>query len=145
MRFQSNRSACGPAALHNALSALGVHRSEDELIALTGQKPAGTSAAGIIKAIKTISEGVTPPLAGEAVCWRNEDEAIRGLWWYLTERGRPLILCVDNFDHWVACTGYLGYRFAVMDSADNRLAIYYDAAGLLARWVKDGKFHAIVV
>lgn len=145
MRFQSNRSACGPAALHNALAALGVARSEDELIQLTGQRPSGTSAAGILRAIKTISEGVVPPLVGEAVMWRNKDEAVRGLWWYLTERGRPLILCVDNFDHWVACTGYLGYRFAVMDSADNRLAIYYDVAALVGRWEKDGRFYAIVV
>lgn len=144
MRFQSNRSACGPAALHNALSALGIARSEDELIQLTGQKPAGTSAAGLLKAIRAISDAANP-LVGEAVMWRNKDEAIRGLWWYLTERGRPLILCVDNFDHWVACTGYLGYRFAVMDSADNRLAIYYDVRGLTARWEKDGRFYAIVV
>jgi ABC-type bacteriocin/lantibiotic exporter with double-glycine peptidase domain len=146
MRFQSSRSACGPAALHNALSALGVNRSEDELIQLTGQKPEGTSTQGLVKAIKHISESVTPGLVGTTVSWRNRDDAFIGLWWYLTERGRPLILCVDSFDHWVACTGYLGYRFAVMDSADNALALYYDAAGLAARWVgpKD-KYYAIVV
>lgn len=146
MRFQSNRSACGPAALHNALASLGISRSEDELIQLTGQRPEGTSAAGIIKAIRHISESVEPRLVGEAISWRNADEAIRGLWWYITERGRPLILCVDAFDHWVACTGYLGYRFAVMDSADNRLAIYYDAADLLARWIgPKEKYYAVAV
>lgn len=143
MKYQSNRASCGPAALHNALAALGVSRSEDELIKLCGQNANGTSGAGIVKAIKALKlEGMT----GEPIKFRHENDAMIGLWWYLTERGRPVILCVDKFEHWVACTGYLGYRFAVMDSADNRLAIYYTGNALAARWAgPKGQFHAIVV
>lgn len=144
MKFQSNRSSCGPAALHNALSALGLTRSEDELITLSKQSPAGTSAAGIIKAIKAIS---TPeaPLKGLPVQWRNPDDAIVGLWWNVAEHGRPTILCVDDLDHWVACVGKLGQRFSVVDSADNRLLIHYAPTELTRRWVAEGRFYGIIV
>ena len=70
---------------------------------------------------------------------------MEALWYYTAERGRPLILCVDNWEHWVACTGHLGTRFAVMDSADNRLAIYYTGQELAERWLFKGGYHAIVV
>ena len=145
MRFQSNRSSCGPAALHNALAALGITRSEEELITLTKQTPDGASARQLLKALKTIN---TPALGLKAIAarWRSGDDAIVGLWWNVREHGRPTILCVDAFEHWVACTGHLGKRFAVMDSADNRLAIYYTHEELLARWEgPDGGFHAIIV
>jgi ABC-type bacteriocin/lantibiotic exporter with double-glycine peptidase domain len=145
MRFQSNKSSCGPAALHNALAALGIYRSEDELIALCKQKPDGTSARGLINAIKAIASADSP-LHGRGVRWRDPEDAVVGLWWTIAEQGRPVVLCVDSFEHWVACTGYLGRRFAVMDSADNRLAIYYTHEELLKRWVGPaGGYHGVVV
>jgi ABC-type bacteriocin/lantibiotic exporter with double-glycine peptidase domain len=144
VRFQSNRSSCGPAALHNALSALGIERTEDELIKLCSQKPSGTPTSGLLRALKAINSAESPTV-GEALYWRNAGEAVRGLWWFITQKGRPLILCVDNWDHWVACTGYLGARFCVMDSADNRLALYYTTEELLRRWDKGGRFYAVVV
>jgi ABC-type bacteriocin/lantibiotic exporter with double-glycine peptidase domain len=141
MRFQSNRSACGPAALHNALASLGIDRSEDELIKLAGQTPNGTNATGLIRAAKSIP-GADP----RPVRWKDEDEAGIALWYYISERGRPLILCVDAFDHWVACTGHLGTRFAVIDSADNALVLYYTHTELIKRWVgPKGGYHGIVL
>lgn len=145
MRYQSNRSSCGPATLHNALNALGIHRTEDELIQLTGQNPTGTSAKGLIKALTSIS---TPeaPLHGEAVKFSTATQATIGLWYYVSDMGRPVILCVDDFDHWIVCTGHLGRRFAVIDPADNRLVLYYGATELLTRWEgPNGGWHAIVV
>lgn len=145
MRFQSNKSSCGPAALHNALTALGLSRTEDELIALTGQRPPGTSARGLVKAIKAVSDE-TNKLLGECVRWTSLDSAQVGLWYYVSERGRPVILCVDDFEHWVVCAGHLGTRFAVVDSADNRMIIYYTASELAERWEgPNGGYHGIIV
>lgn len=142
MRFQSNRSSCGPAALHNALAALGIARSEDELIKLCKQKPSGTSLQGLLGAMKSI-----PGVLGEPTKWRNEKDAVVGVWYYISERGRPLILCVDNWDHWVACTGHLGTRFAVVDSADNALVTYYTGPELCNRWAHKDRsgYYGIVV
>ena len=145
MRYQSNRASCGPASLHNALAALGIKRSEDELIALSGQTPNGTSSRGIIKAIKSVS---TPEaeLFGTAVRWRNIQEGSVGLWYLVGERGRPVILCVDDFEHWVSCVGYLGGRFMIVDSAHNGLLLYYDKEQLNQRWEGPrGGYHGIIV
>lgn len=144
-RFQSNRSSCGPAALHNALEALGISRSEDELITLCKQTPDGTAPKGIISAIRAISSAENP-LRGVTVRYSHPDDAIVGLWWNIQNHGRPTILCVDNHDHWVVCAGFLGNRFVVIDSADNRLILHLTPAQLLPRWVgPGGGFYGIVV
>lgn len=145
MRYQSNRASCGPASLHNALSALGLERSEDELIRLSGQTAAGTSPKGITKAIRAIS---TPelPLFGNAVRWSNSDIATISLWYWTSERGRPVILCVDSFEHWAVAAGHLGPRFTIIDSAELGLVFHYEPARLLERWEGPaGGFHAIIV
>lgn len=145
MKFQSNRASCGPASLSNALACLGIHRTEDELITLCAQTPAGTSVRALCKAIKQIST-TEIPLFGEAVKWGKESDATIGLWHYASYRGRPVILCVDDFEHWVVAAGHLGERFVVIDSADNRLVLYYDAPGLVARWEgPKGGYHGIIV
>lgn len=144
MRFQSNRSSCGPAALSNGLEALGLTRTEEELIRLCKQTQDGTSAQGIIKAIKAIS---TPeaPLKGIPFQFKDPEDAIVGLWWNVAEHGRPTILCVDNLDHWVCCVGKLGRRFCVVDSADNRLLLHYSAEQLINRWVAENRFYGIIL
>jgi hypothetical protein len=143
VRFQSNKSSCGAASLHNALSALGISRSEDELIKLCKQTASGgTTVQGLLGAMRSI-----PGVLGEPTKWRNDSDAIVGVWYQVSERGRPVIMCVDNWDHWVVCTGHLGPRFGVVDSADNALVIYYDGAGLVKRWRHKDKrgFYGIVV
>ena len=146
MRYQSNRASCGPAALHNALAALGINRSEDELIALCKQTATeGTSPAKLIRAIKAISSPEAE-LIGEPFKRKSMADAWAGLWFLVAQRGRPAILCVDNFDHWVACVGYFGDRFMVVDSAEIGLLFYYDRDGLEKRWVgPTGGYHAIIV
>ncbi len=144
MRFQSNRSSCGPAALANALEALGIKRSEDELIPLTGQTPDGTDARGILKAIKAISTEAAP-LRGDSIKV-GEGLAWVLAWFHIAHEGRPMILCVDEEDHWVAATGHLGDRLVVIDSGGNDLVFFYDKKGLLDRWkASDGRYYAIIL
>lgn len=132
-RYQSNRSSCGPASLHNALSALGIDRSEDELIALCKQDTEGTSVRNLNAAIKVISTEENP-LYGEQVVWRTLEAAWVGLWFIVAQRGRPVILCVDDLGHWVACVGFLGGRFMVVDSAEIGLLFFYTKEQLGERW-----------
>lgn len=140
--YQSNRASCGPASLHNALEALGVHRTEEELIKLCGQTANGTSARGIIQACGKIGEGIS----AKAFKRRDGDEAAIGLWYFVSERGRPAILCVDQFEHWVAVVGVVGSRFVILDSAETGLVFYYTAPDLLKRWEgPNGGYHAIVL
>ena len=145
MKYQSNRSSCGPASLHNALASLGIERSEDELIKLCKQTPEGTSVRNLAAAIKAISTD-TEPLYGESIAYSVFSNAWVGLWFVVAQRGRPVILCVDELDHWVACIGYLGQRFVVVDSAEVGLVFCYSKDQLDERWVSPkGKYYGLVV
>lgn len=138
MRLQSKPASCGPTALHNALMARGVRRSEDELAKLSGCTAAGTSSRGLLKAVHMIAiehPGLKPGVISE----RRGDVAILKL---LTahEMGAAAILIVDDYAHWVASFGLLGRNvFHVADSANEELVLHYGPDDLLARWKPAGK------
>lgn len=140
-QYQTNRASCGPASLVNALAALGVSRTEEEMIRAAGQTVNGTSAKGLRKALADIGGMVNAPLR-----YTSSDVALLSLWHWISERGRPIILCVDDHEHWVVAVGYLGGRFVLIDSADNRLVLYYDPKELLERWEgPTGGYYGLIV
>jgi ABC-type bacteriocin/lantibiotic exporter with double-glycine peptidase domain len=140
MRLQSTQANCGPASLHNALAALGISRTEDELIALcktTGTE--GTSSKNLMGAVRAV--GRHPLVVNE----RRAPIALLWLEAWLRE-GRPVILCVDDNSHWVTAVGALGSRLLVADPANNELVLAYDRVGLLERWESEaGRFYGVVV
>lgn len=143
--YQSNRASCGPAALANALEALGIKRTEAELITLTGQTPDGTSPKQLLKALKAIG-AADKSVTGEIFKASNSSAATIGLWHCLVERGRPVILCVDSHEHWVAAVGYVGPRFVILDSAEVGLVFYYTDDELAERWIgPKGGYYGVVV
>lgn len=149
MRLQSSTASCGLAAISNALSCLGISRSEEELVTLTGYSaPDGTQEKGILKALAAIAK--SEPAAGIQPAQVYETRAdvamlrlVEGL-----RHGRPAILCVDEWDHWVVAFGLLGQSIHVADSADNALVITYSPGGLIDRWRNPSKrknFYGIIL
>ena len=134
MRYQSRKSSCGPAALANALEAIGVVRSEDELGVLSKQDVNGTSSVNLRKAAE--ATGVETVLVNE-----QRDEVAE---WCINSHinaGHSGLLVVDNDEHWVAIIGRLNGTYIVADSADNDLLCFYDTKSLLDRWRNvHGKF-----
>lgn len=130
MRLQTSQANCGPAALSNALSAIGIERSIKECEVLCSVSAAeGTSAAKLVRALSKI-DGVSPFRIDE----RRIDVASLLLRAALDD-GRPAILLVDQWDHWVAAIGLLGSgRVLVADSADSDLVLSYTWAQLVKRW-----------
>lgn len=130
MRFQSTAANCGPAAVRNALMALGIARSEEEIETLTGTTAAdGTGPKGILRALHAILP--TPP--GQ-INETREDVAILKLLAALNA-GHPVVCCVDQDEHWVSAVGTLGGNILlVADSADNELILSYSPTNFLARW-----------
>lgn len=143
MRFQSTQASCGPASLRNALLALGIERSEEELSQLSGCTATnGTPPKGLIRAITQIT-GAEPGVIYEA----REDVAVLRLVEALRV-GRPVILCVDRDEHWVVAFGLLGPDVVhVADSADNELVKHYRPRDLASRWRGVGRrpFYGILV
>lgn len=133
MRLQSSQANCGPFAVRNALSALGVSRSEQEcesLCKVTGTH--GTRARDLVRGLAAI-ESVMPSCIDETrrdVGLLRLDAALRA--------GRPAILLVDAWSHYVAAVGVLGNRYLVADSADSELVVSVDVAGLATWWGCEG-------
>ena len=53
--------------------------------------------------------------------------------------GRPIIMCVDKYEHWVSAVGLLGERVIVIDPADAELALSYSVGDLAKRWEGESK------
>jgi ABC-type bacteriocin/lantibiotic exporter with double-glycine peptidase domain len=130
MRYQSRKSSCGPGSLANALEAIGVVRSEDELAVMTHQTTEGTSSINLRKAVESI---------GLEVVNISEQRASVASWaiGHYVRSGNPGLLVVDNDTHWVAVVGMLGEHFIVVDGADNELVLYYSLDALVERWKND--------
>lgn len=143
MRMQSTEASCGAAALSNALKAVGVVRSEDEMAKLSGTNSSGTSQAGITKALKSV--GREPGKLLEAKSHTAVLRLIMAL-----QCGHPVILCVDDWEHWVVAVGLLGVagypRIVVVDSASLELTHVYSIEDVVSRWGHNKKkFSGVIV
>lgn len=134
MRMQSTEASCGPTAMANALSALGLKREVTECEKLCKCSATnGTSTSNLTAALRSI-----PSLDVNRIYERKPTSAL----WHLNGAlscGRPVILCVDSSSHWVAAVGQLGVgtmssRYVVADSGDMELVLTYDFKQLLERW-----------
>ncbi len=109
MRFQKDTYSCGPAALSNALKALGHNVSERRIRAFSNTtEKDGTSELGICDAaegLKFCAAVVSIEKRKEAVLWLAE----------CLSHGFPVILSVSNGQHWATAVGVLGNRFIICD------------------------------
>lgn len=151
MRFQSNQSSCGPAALRNALLCIGIKRSEEELEKLTGMTPSdGTSAKGLLKALQAISKE-HPEIDPAVIAENKGDIAILRLLEALRS-GHPVILVTEGGSHWATAFGILGVAgeklmIHVADSAEVELVLHFTPQELIKAWKSDEKkaYYGVVV
>lgn len=137
--MQDTQANCGPASLSNALAAVGTARSQDELAVMCKTTATeGTSAKRMLAALTAL--GRKPLVIRE----KRAETGVLFLCHWLSV-GRPAILCVDNYTHWVAAVGLLGDRVLVADSADNELVLSLSRAELADRWGGTGTFYGIVI
>jgi ABC-type bacteriocin/lantibiotic exporter with double-glycine peptidase domain len=140
--MQDSQANCGPFALKNALEALGIKRSAEELEKACGTSATnGTPTRGILKAASKI-DGCSPWVLREA----RRDVALLKLE-HAVRRGRPAVVAWNSGspgDHWVAVIGVLGERYLVADSADSELVLTYSVDELEAKW-RDTKYEGVVL
>jgi ABC-type bacteriocin/lantibiotic exporter with double-glycine peptidase domain len=144
MRMQDSQANCGPFALKNALCALGIERSAEELEKACGTSATnGTPTKGLVKAASKI-DGCDPQVIRESksyVALLLLEHALR--------QGRPVILCFADSqgnpgEHWVAAVGVLGDRYLVADSADSELVISLGVTELEAKW-RDTRYEGVIL
>lgn len=134
MKLQERKFSCGPAAIRAALYVLGHNLSEVALRKRAGTTSEGTDEKGVMRAIRCY--GHRPR--------EYQAESRKVAWGWLKSvlgRGKPTLLCVDQWDHWVAAVGRLGGKVLVFDpdSSSGRRKKYsglevYTEQELGARW-----------
>lgn len=123
MRYQSTKSSCGAAAVANALHLLQYPAPlEEEAIRLAGTRWDGTSMAGVARAIKK-SGYVAHEIRSKAFPHGIDV---------------PMILLVDNGDHWVTVQKLPSGRWLVVDGAHNDMVFTQTLAELTDRARRDG-------
>lgn len=128
LAVQTNAYACGPCALRHALLRWGIEATQGELQREAGTtRASGTGEAGLIRAAAGRGIALKPCTA---TSWREASRRIDAA----HRRGRPLILCVDDWEHWIVAPGR-GKRgaHAVLDSSRPGPVLSYTGARGLAR------------
>jgi ABC-type bacteriocin/lantibiotic exporter with double-glycine peptidase domain len=139
MKFQSRKFSCGATALGNALEVYGIFKSEDWLSEACKTTVQGTSAAGIRAGISAVA------CTAVDIKLRDASEARKKLEECLT-LGHPVIMCVDDWTHWVALVGSINSKAIIADSASVHLIEYYKWPDLMERWKHIGsRYHGIIV
>lgn len=147
MRYQGETFSCGPAALSNAFRTLGLRVSEAQVRKASGCTESGTDELGLMAAAREFGFSAVP----------NHTRDVRGAWAFVRSNvldGRPCLLCVDTWGHWVTVTGIVGERVIVIDPANTQKNMWENgihplrSRDLARRWRnprEDEPFYAIAI
>lgn len=128
MKQQRRDYWCGIAAVANALECLGVKRTQGQINKLLHcSEERGTPEEEIIRGLLACGAAVDEwkfPAWSSSHDWLDQ---------HLIKRG-PVILCVDQYDHWVTCIGICGLRYSVFDPSLGAGYRSYDREGMKTRW-----------
>jgi hypothetical protein len=117
---QPNSWQCGPFALKHALLGFGTFVHEDRLAGIAGSSEAGTDEGQLARAARRFHADLPVARRGTAAGARAEMEAWLG-------RGIPVLLCLDQWDHWVTAVAADAGHVVLFDST-------FDAPLVLALW-----------
>lgn len=147
MRYQDLDFSCGPAALVNAIRVFGRRVAERRVRALAGCSEDGTDEFELIEATRSLGYTATSH-------WSADQSAA---WAFVRSNamdGKPCMLCMDSWGHWVTIVGIIGDHVLLVDSTDTKKnrsenGIYpLSRRDLLKRWRcprEDEPFYAIAV
>lgn len=125
---QPNLWQCGPFALKHALIALGLPHDEGEITHIAGTRWwQGTDEIQLGRAARRF--GCTLHLVRRRDPLRARRELL--LW---LKRGLPVLLCVDQWSHWITVVKAEAGKYIILDSHERRVLAIADWATLRRRW-----------
>jgi ABC-type bacteriocin/lantibiotic exporter with double-glycine peptidase domain len=113
VRYQELPWSCGPAALRSAGLTLGEKISERTIRAKAGTTEDGTDEKELIQAARAV--GLT------ATSHHSADKS--AAWSFVRANvldGRPCLLCIDQWSHWVTVIGIVGDKVILVDPANTQ-------------------------
>ncbi len=119
---------CGPYALKHALGALGVFVSERHIARIAGTDQRGTDEVRLASAASRFGADLVVERMSEP------GHARRALMASLAAQ-RPVLLCVDNWEHWVTAVGADARHVVLFDSSGRPVIQVVPWATLLERLV----------
>lgn len=125
---QPNDWTCGPFALKHALVTIG--RLADEQVIASIANPhwwAGTNEVKLARAARHFDYEL--PMVRRT----DEDRARRALVRYVDQQ-LPVIICVDQWDHWITVVRHERERFVLLDSRYEPVVQVTDWRRLRQRW-----------
>lgn len=127
MRYQARPWSCGPAALVNAFRAIGLKYSESRLRSIAGSSQEhGTDEKQLIMTIRMIGMSVVEHSGSDKnAAWAFIRSSIMD--------GRPCLICIDRWQHWVSIIGMIGNRVIVCDSSNSARNISENGIRSLSR------------
>lgn len=151
MKRGIDASSCGPLAAIKALKCYGVRCNPQKMAELCGTTKKGTDDWQLQEGIVSFP-AIFGILGFNTSEWeiQNGNLAFGRLLQALEKR--PVLLCMDYSEHWVAAIGKLGKKVIIFDPDDNPLNRNKDRtrimarAALLKRWIgKNGLFYGMAV
>lgn len=147
---QPDAYSCGPTCVANALYLLGNAQTPLAKIkrACGTRWWNGTDESGLRRGLRRLG------YEGTEQTWLHKSDAKQALSWLREQHahGRPVILCVDNFDHWVLAGGSTDKHFFIQDPYEGHkgAAASHHSNGALARrwWSKnrnEGCYYGVAV
>jgi len=126
---QPNLWQCGPFALKHALVTLGVLKDEKEISRLAGTHWwHGTDDLQLGRAARRFHCDLLMVRRHQAAAARTE--LVRHL-----RRGIPVLLCVEEWSHWITAVNVEQGKFILLDSREKKVVTIADWAALRRRWV----------
>jgi hypothetical protein len=132
MRLQEFKPGCGAGSIANALLAMGEHQFQEVIWTVAGGSSDGLAPGRLLSGLDTLG------YLGRELGFRVPGSALRALR-RLLGAGTPVILCVDDWEHWVTAIGVLGERFLVADPADAEIVLSLSEGDLTRRWFRKTK------
>jgi len=118
MRYQQIPYSCGAAATVNALRCFGMRIPERVIRSRANTTQQGTSELGIVAALESFGlTGISFNVKKEKQYPNLRLRAMNQLSTNVSA-GHPVIICTQNFQHWVTIIGKIGDRFVLIDPAN---------------------------
>ncbi len=126
---QPNIWQCGPFALKHALASLGVLKNEREISKLAGSHWwHGTDDLQLGRAARRFGCDLL-------MIRRHQGPQARSELVRFLRRGIPVLLCVDEWSHWLTAVNVEQGKFILLDSREKKVVTIADWAALRRMWV----------
>lgn len=126
MRYQELSWSCGAAALRSAALVLGKKFSERTVRARAGTDEEGTDEKELIQAARDLGLTATPHhSADKSAAWAFVRANVLD--------GRPCVLCIDKWTHWVTVVGIVGDKVILVDPANTLKNMSENGVHVLSR------------